>query len=572
MVLLKVMLMLRHASKEEESQMGVCVLSSVSYKISMFVGIFFFLLFSTAVYAQVDTPISSYNFETDCTDQVNDRDCFITNGTAHTTIGALVGVGAFNFDGVNDVLISPLSYVNANFSSGFTVCNWARFNSISGPDQMFSIGGLIVTLTRAGPKVSVITDGGGGGEVQSTQNLVLDHNYFFCQVYDGSGTADLYIDGELNNSDTGKSDPDVDSVSDRSVCFGGGTCWGSGGEFFNGTLDQIMIYDVALDASDIDFLWNGGVGRDPTAAPEAPSFSTVVNNATILTTTGDHVNWTTTITDAVELSFCWFSHNDSGTFVNSTVQSCTTPFVFDETITLAAGIGDEVCGFFKANNTANLHAQTSNSCFTLGERVFPQFSNASNNASINVINDVVKFSINITDNFALGSWTFGDNGSGSFTNISLTFFNGETAVNLSVNQTIPDTPNKFVCGRFYFNDTSGNENSSQSCFTTSNLFRVNLTAFNARTNVTINSFTASITGITDISFFTTSTTTTGLIQISLASGNYSVITNATTFSNGTGFINVTAPTNASFSMFPDPSSISLTILREGSGSLITQRV
>ncbi|KKL66682.1 hypothetical protein LCGC14_2142550, partial [marine sediment metagenome] len=345
-----------------------------------------------------------------------------------------------------------------------------------------------------------------------------------------------------------------------------------GGANYNGLIDMVLFTDRALTGQEINLLYNNGLGLNFPFEIVPPTFSTVVNNATATTTTGDVVNWTTTITDIDELSFCWFTHNDTGTFTNETVQACTTPFIFDQEVIITAGIGDLVCGFFTANNTANQVAQTSDSCFTVVEITPPQFVDAANNASTAVINDVVQFTINISDNFALGSWTFGSNGTGSFANISLTFFNGETAVNLSVNQTVPDTPFKFVCGRFYFNDTSGNENSSESCFTTSNLFRNNITAFNARTNDTIVNFTAFITGITDPGFFTSSTTTTGLIRISLAAGNYSVITNATAFTNGTGFINVTAPTNASFSMFPDPSSISLTILREGNGSVITQRV
>lgn len=306
--------------------------------------------------------------------------------------------------------------------------------------------------------------------------------------------------------------------------------------------------------------------------PAAPTFTTINNNATGSTITNDVVNWTVTILDDVELSDCWFTHNDSGSLVNETVQGCTTPFIFDQSITITASTGENVCGFFGANNTNAVEAQTANSCFDVAELTPPQFVGAANNASSIVINDVVQFTVNLTDNFGLGSWTFGVNDSGGFVNGSTTFVSGQTSLDLSVNQTVTDTPNQEVCGRFYFNDTFGNENVSQSCFVSSDLFRVNITAFNANTNATIAAFTAVVEGVTNTSFIATRSTTSGLAQFNLPLGNYSVRTNASTFSNGTGFVNVLAPVNGSFSMFPDPSSISLIILREGNGSLITQRV
>ncbi len=304
-----------------------------------------------------------------------------------------------------------------------------------------------------------------------------------------------------------------------------------------------------------------------------PQFTPVVNNATITTTTGNDVNWTTTITDNVELSFCWFSHNDSGSFVNETVQSCTTPFIFDQSITIAATPLQQVCGFFTANNSANDHEQTADSCFTVADVVGPTFINANNNASTTIINDVVQWSINMSDDFGLFSFIFGFNNTGTFVNDSLVSISG-TNVIVTVNKSVIVTPNTFICGRFYFNDTNNNQNVSESCFTTPNIIAANITAFNGLTNASIATFSATITGITNTSFSRFLSTTGGLISTGLVPGNYSVNTSAAAFSQSfANFIVGTGEANkVNVTMFPDPSSIFLRILRESDGSLLKEQV
>ena len=95
-----------------------------------------------------------------------------------------------------------------------------------------------------------------------------------------------------------------------------------------------------------------------------PTFSAVANNGTGAIN-GDSVNWTVTISDETELNTCYFTTNDTGTFTNVTVPSCTTPFIFDQAITVSATVGQEVCGFFGAIDLGGNTAETAQSCFTV---------------------------------------------------------------------------------------------------------------------------------------------------------------------------------------------------------------
>jgi len=108
------------------------------------------------------------------------------------------------------------------------------------------------------------------------------------------------------------------------------------------------------------FVVEFNISEPSPAGDTVPAFTTVNNNGTI----NDSVaNWTTTISDDVELSFCWFTENQTGTFVNLSVIECTTPFTWSANITVNAVVGANICGFFTANDSTNQHASTSNSCF-----------------------------------------------------------------------------------------------------------------------------------------------------------------------------------------------------------------
>ena len=351
---------------------------------------------------------------------------------------------------------------------------------------------------------------------------------------------------------------------------------GGSGSNYNGVIDLVSFYlDTSCTPEMVTAHFNNGDGLnfDGLAGVGAPEFSSVVNNATELSTTGTDVNWTTTISSGTELSFCWFTHNDSGTFVNETVQSCTTPFIFDQEITITANPLEQVCGFFGANATDNAHAQSAQSCFIVADVVGPTFVNATNNATSTDVNNVVQWLINMSDDQSLATFTFGFNSSGSFVNDSTVQITG-TNILVAVNKSVLTTPNLFICGRFYFNDTFNNENQSESCYTTPDLILSNITAFNAITNNSVTAFSATITGITNTSFSRFLSTGSSLITTSLVSGNYSVNTSAALFSQGFANFTVGAgeANSANVSMFPDPSSISLRIIRESDQSLLLQLV
>lgn len=118
----------------------------------------------------------------------------------------------------------------------------------------------------------------------------------------------------------------------------------------------------------------------------------------------------------------------------------------------------------------------------------PSMDNLQNNAStITKINNVVNWSVDISDNVALDGYFFANNNSGTLTNNSFTSLGGESSVSVDELVTITQIRDNYICGQFWANDTSGNFiQSSLSCFTVDNTPPTQATIYSPLNDTTYN--------------------------------------------------------------------------------------
>jgi len=96
----------------------------------------------------------------------------------------------------------------------------------------------------------------------------------------------------------------------------------------------------------------------------------------------------------------------------------------------------------------------------------PTYSGLENNGTDKQYGESVVFNVSLSDEIALDAYCFAQNQSGIMTNTSCVDIDG---LNYIANETIIITvnSNKTICGQFWVNDTSGNENQTGlSCFNT----------------------------------------------------------------------------------------------------------
>ncbi len=224
-----------------------------------------------------------YPFERDSSTEVYDWSPNEHNGTLYGTnlVDGRVDNGqARNFDGVNDyIAVNNLYYSGSDAINKLTVCAWVKVNNPGhniiaswdrseywrftvGDDQLGGYSGYV------GWDTHTVADGVNDMKSNSTVNDGDWH--FVCGTFDSStGAKRIYIDGDLDakNLTAHTAGESLGSSNTRYGFIGVGseasTFDGNKGptNYFNGSLDEIYIYNKSLSYKEIVDLYLTGLIR-----------------------------------------------------------------------------------------------------------------------------------------------------------------------------------------------------------------------------------------------------------------------------------------------------------------------
>ncbi|NQE53322.1 hypothetical protein C5S29_06990 [ANME-1 cluster archaeon GoMg3.2] len=206
------------------------------------------------------------------------------DGTIHgaTFVSGISGQ-ALSFDGKDDYVSAPVD-INPTVMPQMTITAWVRADDDS--------GGTIVSHDNGGfdRTIDIDTRGGGKGWSVFSGSWVVGYSpvtigewFFLAAVYDQSAeTVKLYVNGALISEEKGKLGSGWDYINiGKNPSFG---------DYFSGTVDEVMIYNYALSADEINALYDKKEPSAPTTTPppidseKAPV--TVLTSSTILPTAG----------------------------------------------------------------------------------------------------------------------------------------------------------------------------------------------------------------------------------------------------------------------------------------------
>ena len=211
------------------------------------------LLATTGAYAQ--TPVADYPFSGNANDQSVNANHAAINGATPTQDRFGQANSAFDFDGVQAFLQAPNSSVlNSNYT---TVSFWVKADEIPAQAEAYLLSfggwqerwkvslpnhGKLVWTTNNSSGISDM-DAGGGNElpVGVWKHLVFVHDGTKDRIYiDGVQVAEKNVSGTMN-------------ATTRPLGIGYNAV--DGGNFFNGALDELQVYNTALDATQIAALY-----------------------------------------------------------------------------------------------------------------------------------------------------------------------------------------------------------------------------------------------------------------------------------------------------------------------------
>jgi RHS repeat-associated protein len=202
-----------------------------------------------------------------------------TDASGNAITGTPMGAPAFSTDRMEGS--HSLSFNGTNqwvdlgnpqqFPSGLqvrTICAWAKSNVTSGNGVIFSIGTPTTTNAFYIGISSTSIIGGAFGNSLTGPTLTSGWHHI-CLTYDGA-TASLYVDGSLSTSASRTWNLILSKAYiGRHV---------SNNNYWNGNIDDVRIYNVALSATQVQALYNSAlVPAPPTNLVATASSPTSVN-------------------------------------------------------------------------------------------------------------------------------------------------------------------------------------------------------------------------------------------------------------------------------------------------------
>ncbi len=203
---------------------------------------------------------SNSTFTKDYSDGGNNA--IVNNGVIHNSSGGYDGKGAYEFDGANDYL-SVQNVENFNFSETgeFTVMAWVKPNDLANNNgdvisHYYSTSDDRVWLLQIRNGIARFigySDGTfGSASYAIGETLVNDSDTWYHLVGRWNGTGiQVYVNGVADDA-TPPSLSQIHSMTVRNVRIG----LAVGSDDFNGTIDEVMIYNRSLSVEQILALYN----------------------------------------------------------------------------------------------------------------------------------------------------------------------------------------------------------------------------------------------------------------------------------------------------------------------------
>lgn len=183
--------------------------------------------------------------------------------TGLPTIGStgILGTTAYEFDGSGDYVTVPEApALEMNNTNAVTVSMWVRKEAVQSgwiallqhSDQSYNL------QFESGNTPAFTIYDGGWNTANSGINVNTNQWYHIAGTFDGSDIR-IYVDGVQEGTATANYIADASGFD-----IGIGENLDATGRHFNGTIDEVRVYDRALSASEIEQLAEGSSPDDPT--------------------------------------------------------------------------------------------------------------------------------------------------------------------------------------------------------------------------------------------------------------------------------------------------------------------
>jgi hypothetical protein len=226
---------------------------------------------STSTTAPYNSLVGYWSFDADNSTTAfdltgNNNDGTYTNGAYSSSSSGKYGSGAF-FDGVDDY-ITMGTPSNLALNNTWTVSAWinpatanqnTRFvlTRGQGPINYYIQGGSTTGSYYAG---MVLSNGTSYYTPVATKLITANSWALLTATFNGS-EIDLYVNGTLNSSLTNLSGINMTNIAGGTQRFSLGARADGINQFFNGSIDEVMIFNTSLNSTQIQAIYNNQSAR-----------------------------------------------------------------------------------------------------------------------------------------------------------------------------------------------------------------------------------------------------------------------------------------------------------------------
>ncbi len=256
------------------------------------------LLSSTLLYGQDPSLVLYFSFDDEAVDEATDHSQYRNNGMIEGSPQPVAGqfVSALMFDATDDQVVVPTN-ARLDIETEITIMLWARPGPNLTADWRNMVGKSPTNvLGNTTFSYSVRTDNSGVlrfslnlGSWQFILGPTLEEDtwYHITGTYDGTQLV-LYVDGE--SAGTTEASGEINVTPDP-VCIGNlvNAAGVSQNEFWSGVIDEVRIWDRALEADEV--IRNMTLGREGLTKPVPFAWRPAPADGAMITDTWVNLSW-----------------------------------------------------------------------------------------------------------------------------------------------------------------------------------------------------------------------------------------------------------------------------------------
>jgi len=192
----------------------------------------------------------------------------ITASTNATTIASINNDAAMTFNGTDQYVVGTYNS-SLGITGSLTLSAWFKSSAstnqrIISMDSGSSTGrNYMIQLESSGYVRGIVWSGVGSayqaGTISTTPGLDDGNWHHVAFVYEPSTKVEIFIDGVSKDQNTSNIPSSINSIAQDLVI---GRAYPSTPNFFNGSIDEVAIFNTALSSCDIKGIYEGSIGSN----------------------------------------------------------------------------------------------------------------------------------------------------------------------------------------------------------------------------------------------------------------------------------------------------------------------